>query len=133
MLRTTKLAAAFAAITALGAGAAPADIITTQRVYAAPEPGIVYTAPATVYVAPGPTVITGVAPPAVQVPGTVVTEEYVEPGTYRQVIVGHSRTYVDRATGTRVIVRPANCGLYHYWDGAGCVDARADQTIEIRD
>lgn len=104
MSRIAKIAAALAAASTLGAGAAAADVVTYRTYTTTTTPQVIYTTP---YTPPVPGY--GVPPATVVVPapaGTVVTRQYVVP----------QQTYV--------VTRPADCGLYRYWDGTACADAR---------
>lgn len=132
MPRTLKLTAALAAATMLGAGAAAADVVTYKRVYTAPATTTYHTAPVQTYVTGSPVVVTRGVGQVVAVPETVVTEKrYVarwgttfiteQPLVTPEYFVPQSRIVTHE---TRVVVRPSDCGTYHYWNGLACVDAR---------
>lgn len=49
---------------------------------------------------------------------------YAPPPAYRPVVPAQPYYAPPAAGGVVVYARPANCGVYFYWDGAECVDAR---------
>jgi len=77
-----------------------ARVYVPAPVYVTPPPVVVYPAPVTIYPAP----VRVYPPPAVAYPPPLV----VYPGN----------TYAVDA------YRPSSCGVYRYWDGDRCVDAR---------
>lgn len=149
MLRITRLSLAVAASTALGAGIAAAQTVTYQQPVYTTTPNVVYAAPVRTYtyVTQTPTTIQQPKPEATAVPDTVVTEQatqvteqtYVAPPATaivqpQAVVTGQpvvTEQYV--VPQTRIVVRPTNCGTYHYWNGTACVDAREVQTAQVID